>query len=297
MTTSEPLDARYLPGFERRFLTVGGRRILTLAAGAGPPVLLIHGDPQTHLCWRRIAPALARDRSVVLVDLPGRGESDPRTSVEDYAKASLAADMAAVMTALGHDRFDVVGHDRGARVARRLALEHGGRVRSLTVMDIIPEGPFYAHADTSIAQDYFYFFFLTQPSPLPERLISGDPRAFMQDILDLTAMSGAYEPDVLEHYLATASRPAAVEAMCRCFRAGFQIDRGADHRDRSAGRRITAPTLVVWGAEGVVGRRFDVRAIWREEAELVDFLALPTGHFIPEEDPNAVLAALSPRLG
>ena len=294
--TSEDLDAKYLPGFTREMLRIDGRGLRALIGGAGPPVLLIHGDPQTHLCWRRIAPELARARTVVLVDLPGRGESDPRADMAGYAKASLAADMAAVMDQLGFARFSLAGHDRGARVARRLALEYPDRVEALAVMDIIPEGPFYAEADAQIAQDYFYFFFLTQRAPLPERLIGGDPRAFMQDILDLTAGPGAYEPDILEHYLSAASRPAAVKAMCQCFRAGLQIDRVADHADRQAGRRITAPTLVLWGAEGVVGQRFDVEPIWRSEAEQARFQAMPAGHFLPEEAPRETLAALQAHL-
>ncbi|WP_299397126.1 alpha/beta fold hydrolase [Pelagibius sp.] len=309
MTPSEPwagqpaetlspadLDAALLPGFERRRVAAPEGEILALVGGAGPPLLMLHGDPQTHLCWHRIAPHLAERFTVVLTDLRGRGESHKPGASPDhraYHKRTMAAEQVAVMERLGFRRFALVGHDRGARVARRLALDHPDRVERLAVMDIVPALDFYERADGVIAQDYFYFFFLTQPAPLPEHLIAGDPRAFMRQILTgLPGQAAPYDPRALEAYLAAASSAPAIAAMCECFRAGLTGDVAADRADRAAGRQIACPTLVFWGEEGVVGRHFDVAAIWRAWAPQAAFAPLPCGHFIPEEAPEAVVDSL-----
>ncbi|HIC81143.1 MAG TPA: alpha/beta hydrolase [Kiloniellaceae bacterium] len=305
MTPSEPLaetpspaelDAVLLPGFERQWVAAPEGEILALVGGAGPPLLMLHGDPQTHLCWHGIAPHLAERFTVVLTDLRGRGESHKPGRSPDhraYHKRTMAAEQLAVMEHLGFRRFALVGHDRGARVARRLALDHPNRVERLAVMDIVPALDFYERADSAIAQDYFYFFFLTQPAPLPERLIAGDPRAFMHQILTgLPGQAAPYDSRALEAYLAAASSAPAVAAMCECFRAGLTGDVAADRAGRAAGRQITCPTLVFWGEEGVVGRHFDVAAIWRAWAPEATFAPLPCGHFIPEEAPEAVTERL-----
>ncbi|WP_420345235.1 alpha/beta fold hydrolase [Pelagibius sp.] len=305
MTPSEPLpetpssaalDAALLPGFERRRVAAPEGEVLALVGGKGPPLLMLHGDPQTHLCWHRIAPRLAERFTVVLTDLRGRGESHkPGGSPGHHAyhKRTLAAEQLTVMERLGFRRFNLVGHDRGARVARRLALDHPDRVERLAVMDIVPALDFYERADSAIAQDYFYFFFLTQPAPLPERLIAGDPRAFMGQILTgLADRAVPYDPRALEAYLSAASSEQAVAAMCECFRAGLTGDLAADRADRAAGRRIACPTLVFWGEQGVVGRHFDMAAIWRAWAPEAGFAPLPCGHFIPEEAPEAVTGRL-----
>lgn len=297
MTIYENADRALLPGFERMTVSLPDGDVRTLVGGDGPPVLMLHGDPQTHLCWRKIAPALAQDFTVVLTDLRGRGETHKPGCDADhapYSKRAMAAEQAAVMERLGFPRFSLVGHDRGARLARRLALDLPERVRSLAVMDIVPALDFYERADSAVAQDYFYFFFLTQAHPLPERLIAGDARAFMAQIL--TGLSSdappVFEADALEVYLRASTSEEAIRAMCECFRAGYGIDRAHDAEDRDAGRVIACPTLVFWGEQGVVGRHFDVPSIWRRWAPDARFAPLPCGHFIPEEAPDATLAHL-----
>lgn len=296
MTIFEESDARLLPGFERRTIGVNGRKIQALVGGSGPPLLMLHGDPQTHLCWHRTAPALMDSFTVVLTDLRGRGESHkplPSAEHEAYSKRVMAAEQLSVMQSLGYERFALVGHDRGARVARRLALDHPERITKLVVMDIVPALDFYDGADASIAQDYYYFFFLTQPAPRPERLIAGDPRGFMREILlDLSRRGSPYDAGALETYLQAASTPDAVAAMCECFRAGIVRDVAHDRADRAAGHRIRCPVLVLWGEEGVVGRHFDLPAVWRGWADDVEFAPMPCGHFIPEEVPELVVEKL-----
>lgn len=298
------LDEELLPAFQRRFLETSGGRILTLTAGSGPALLLLHGDPQTHLCWRRQAAALARDHTVVLADLRGRGESHKPgvgAGLEAYAKRTQAAEMIEMMRALGHERFAVAGHDRGARVARRMALDHPSTITRLAVLDIVPAYDLYASMTAELAQEYFYFNFLTQNHPLPERLIGSDPAGFMHAMLTgLAAGPGQeggaaeqpYERRVLDAYLAAASTSKAVTAMCQCFRAGFHIDRAHDAADLADGVTIQCPTLVLWGRQSVIGRHFHVPQVWSRWCESAKFLALDTGHFIPEEDPEGVLEAL-----
>lgn len=297
MTRFEEADRALLPGFARHWVETTDGPILTLVAGEGAPVLMLHGDPQTHLCWHHQAPKLAEEHLVVLADLPGRGEShkpQPGTGHESYTKRRMAAEMREVMRQFGHDRFAVVAHDRGARVAHRMALDHAEAVARLTIMDIVPTVDFYDGLTAEIAQDYFYFSFLTQVHPIPENLIAGDPRGFMS--LILTGLSDKpvdYDPLAFETYLEAASTPEAVAAMCECFRAGYHLDRRHDAEDRAGGRRIKCPTLVMWGDRGVVGHHFDMREIWSRWCDSVTFQPMPTGHFIPEEAPNDVLAMLA----
>ncbi|NBB82272.1 MAG: alpha/beta fold hydrolase [Alphaproteobacteria bacterium] len=296
MTRFEEIDRDLLPGFTRHRVSVSAGTILALVAGDGPPVLMLHGDPQTHLCWHHQAAALAERHTVVLADLRGRGESHkppPGAGVLSYAKRTMAAEMREVMQHFGHHRFAVVGHDRGARVARRLALDHPDAVVRLVVMDIVPALDFYDALTAEIAQDYFYFSFLTQDHPIPETLIAGDPEAFMR--LILTGLSDGpvpYDRRALEAYLAAACTPESIAAMCECFRAGYHVDRRHDAEDRARDTRIRCPTLVLWGERGVVGRHFDLREIWSRWCDRVSFQAMPTGHFIPEEAPDAVLSCL-----
>lgn len=296
MTLFEQADAELLPGFRRQGVRVDGHDILTLTGGSGPPLLMLHGDPQTHLCWHLIAPRLAERFTVVLTDIRGRGESHKPGLVDGgnaYTKREMAAEQVAVMRALGHRKFSLVGHDRGARVSRRLALDHPDVVERLVVMDIIPALDFYEKINARIAQDYFYFSFLTQDHPVPERLIQGDAEAFLRLILlGLSDKPVAYAPTALRAYLAANTTPEAVTAMCECFRAGYHIDRRHDAADRASGNRIKCPTLVMWGERGVVGRHFDVRAIWEAWCADPSFAPMPSGHFIPEEAPEAAFAAI-----
>lgn len=296
MTIFEETDQNLLPGFKRQPIDVDGNRVMAVTAGSGPAVLMLHGDPQTHLCWHHIAPRLTDRFTVVLTDIRGRGETHkPAHSLRDnaYTKRAMACEQLAVMRALGHPIFALVGHDRGARVARRLALDHPEAVAQLVVMDIIPALDFYEALNAEIAQDYFYFSFLTQDHPVPERLIGGDPEAFLRLILEgLSDAAMPYDPLAMVAYIKANTTPAAITAMCDCFRAGFHIDRFHDAEDRNNGRRITCPTLVMWGEKGVVGKHFDVEGIWRNWCADVQFAPMPSGHFIPEEAPGVALKAL-----
>lgn len=293
MTDFETLDRRLLPGFTRQVVDAGEGPIRALTAGEGPPLLMLHGDPQTHLCWHRIAPALTDRFTVVLTDLRGRGESHKPPAAAGpadnaYTKRRMAAEQVAVMQALGFERFSLVGHDRGARVARRMALDHPARIERLAVMDVVPALDLYDATTAALAQDYFYFFFLTQPHPQPEALIAGDAEGFMAQILTgLSEDAVPYDADALALYKEAASTPEAVTAMCECFRAGPAADSDHDRTDRAAERTIDCPTLVFWGETGVAGRHFDMRAVWRRWAPAADFAPLPCGHFIPEEAPDA----------
>lgn len=297
MTVFEQADAALLPGFERRTLHVHGQDIRVLTGGKGPALLMLHGDPQTHLCWHHVAPELARTYHVVLPDIRGRGETHKPGIVPGgnaYSKRAMAAEQREVMRLLGHNRFRLVGHDRGARVARRLALDFPEAVEKLVVMDIVPALDLYENMTAEVAQDYFYFSFLTQPFPLPETLIAGNPEAFLRGILlGLSDKPVEYDPQALACYLAANSTPAAITAMCECFRAGFHVDRQHDREDRAAGRSIVCPTLVLWGEKGVIGRHFDIRGIWSSWCELPSFQSVDAGHFIPEEAPDVTAEVLS----
>ncbi len=296
MTLFEDLDERLLPGFQRELIPGRDGEILTLVGGKGPPLLMLHGDPQTHLCWHRIAPALAEDYTVVLTDLRGRGESHkPGKSPGHlaYAKRTHAREQLEVMETLGFGSFRLVGHDRGARVARRMALDHPERIERLAIMDIVPALDFYEHTTAQIAQDYYYFFFLTQPGPIPENLIAGNPEIFMGQILTgLPGQTAPYDAEVLKAYIAASSSEAAILAICECFRAGLSQDIGHDRADRAAGRSIACPSLVMWGEQGVVGKNFDLPSIWGAWAADCRFEPMPCGHFIPEEEPERALRAL-----
>jgi len=297
MTIFEDADAVLLPGFFREVVTIDGNDVLTVSAGSGPPLLMLHGDPQTHLCWHQIAPELSRQFTVVLTDIRGRGETHKPgvgPTENSYSKREMAFEQVAVMEALGHKRFSLVGHDRGARVARRLTLDYPEVVQQLVVMDIIPALDFYANLSADIAQNYFYFSFLTQDYPIPDRLIQGDPENFLRLILfGLSDKPVNYNPVALAAYLAANTTPEAVVAMCECFRAGYHIDQLHDAEDRAAGRKIGCPSLVMWGEKGVVGKHFDVYKIWKDWCDNPSFAAMPSGHFIPEEAPAEALSSLS----
>lgn len=297
MTIFEEADAKLLPGFERCLVETTDGTVLALIGGKGPALLMLHGDPQTHLCWHHIAPRLIDRFTVVLTDIRGRGETHKPAHDPDqnaYTKRDMAAEQLEVMRNLGHEAFALVAHDRGARVARRLALDHPEAVTQLVVMDIIPALDFYEYSNAQIAQDYFYFSFLTQNYPVPETLIRGDPEAFLKLILmGLSDKAVHYNEVALQAYLTANVTPAAITAMCECFRAGFYIDRQHDQADRTAGKKIRCPTLVMWGEQGVVGKHFDVEHIWRSWCKHPQFAPILSGHFIPEEAPKDALAVLN----
>ena len=283
-----------LPGFVWQDIDADGIRIRTATAGKGPPVLLLHGHPQTHLTWHRVAPVLARRFSVVLTDLRGYGDSAKPEGGENhvnYAKRAMAADQVAVMRALGHDRFAVVAHDRGARVAHRMALDHPACVDRLVLLDIAPTATMYARTDMDFARRYFWWFFLIQPAPLPERLIAADPDFFLDThIAGQIKTPGASDPAVMAEYRRCYADPATRHAICEDYRAAASID--LDHDAADADARITAPLLALWGARGTVGALYDVLATWRDKATDVQGHALDCGHSPQEEVPDALLAAL-----
>jgi haloacetate dehalogenase len=282
------------PGFERRRVRTRGATLSLVSGGRGPAVLLLHGHPETLLCWHRVAPLLARDFTVVCADLRGQGGSSKPRGLPDhstYSKRAMASDLAEVMTRLGHERFHVVGHDRGGRVAHRLALDHPERVRSITVLDISPTLAMYARGGPSFARAYFHWYLLTQPAPLPERLLAGRAREWVEARLGRGRVGLApFPPAVRREYVRAFSNPRTVHALCEDYRAAASIDLAHDRADRR--RRLRMPLLALWGREGVIEAEFDCLADWREVARDVTGRALPCGHFIPEERPRELVREL-----
>jgi haloacetate dehalogenase len=283
-----------LPGFTTHEIDADGTRIHAAVGGKGPPLLLLHGHPQTHLTWAKIAPRLAERFTVVAADLRGYGDSAKPPGGEahvNYSKRAMAADQVAVMRSLGFDRFGLVGHDRGGRVAHRMALDHPAAVEKIAVFDIAPTATMYARTDKEFATRYFWWFFLIQPYPLPERLIDADPAFFLEKHLEGQSKTpGSTSPELFQEYLRCYSDPATRHAICEDYRAAAGIDLAHDAADADA--RITAPLLALWGAKGTVGALYDVLETWREKALDVRGHALECGHTLQEEAPEAVLAAL-----
>ena len=264
-------------------------------AGEGPAVLLLHGHPQTHVAWRKVAPLLvAAGYRVIAPDLRGYGDSDkPESDAAHlpYSKRAMAADQIALMTHLGHDSFSVVGHDRGGRVAHRLALDFPDAVERMVVLDIAPTRTMYALTNQEFATRYFWWFFLIQPYDFPEKIIGTDPEYYLRrHIAGQVKIEDAVEEEVLLEYLRSYRDPATIHAICEDYRAAASIDLEHDAADEDA--RITAPLLAIWGAQGVVGELYDVEATWREKATSVSGLALPCGHAIPEEAPEDLTCAI-----
>jgi len=268
--------------------------------GSGPPLLLLHGHPQTHALWHRVAPALAQRHTVVAADLRGYGDSSKPAGAADhanYAKRALANDQASLMRRLGFDRFDVLAHDRGARVAHRLALDHPGAVRRLVLLDVAPTLAMYEQTTEAFARAYWHWFFLIQPAPLPERLIEADPAAYVRDVMGRRSAGLApFDPRALAEYQRCLALPGAAHALCEDYRAGAGIDLEHDRADRDAGRRVDAPLLVLWGEHGVVHRCFRPLDEWHKVARQAEGEALPCGHYIAEEAPQALLARVLPFL-
>ncbi len=276
-------------GFEPFQIDASGVRIAGVAGGAGPPLLLLHGYPQTHAMWHRVAPRLARSYRVVCADLRGYGASDkPPTSADHvaYSKRAMAADMLAVMAALGHDRFLVGAHDRGARVAHRMALDHPEKVRALALLDIAPTREMYAGTTDAFARAYWHWFFLILPAPFPEQMISADPEGYW--LKKCGSGSAGLTPfsDAARAAYIAAFTPETIHASCEDYRAAAGID--IAHDDADGTRRVHQPLLALWGAHGVIGRCFDPLALWRLRAERVAGESLPGGHYLAEELPDLV---------
>jgi len=257
--------------------------------GSGPPLLLLHGHPQTHLMWHAIAPRLAQDFTVVAPDLRGYGESSKPATTPDhmpYSKRVMAQDQVTIMRQLGFEHFFVAGHDRGGRCAYRMALDHPERVRKLAVLDIIPTGEAFRRANMTFGLGYWHWFFLAQPAPLPEQLIGCNP-----DNYYFRAGRDTFHPEALADYLRCCHNPATIHAMCEDYRAGATIDYQLDEADRET-KRIECPVLVLWGKRGELEKWYDILDIWRGWADDVSGQAIDSGHYLAEEAPDQTFAAL-----
>ena len=286
--------ADFFPGFERRRVATAGAQINLVTGGSGPPLLLLHGYPQTHLMWRKLAPSLAQEFTLVIPDLRGYGDSSKPPAGPDnlnYSKRALAQDQVETMAALGFARFAVAGHDRGARVAHRLARDHGERIDRLALLDIVPTLYRFETIDQKAATSSWHWFFLIQPGGLPERLIGAEPEFFLRHQLAALLRDPAkLEPEAFAEYLRCFRNPETIRATCAEYRAGASIDLVDDRVDR--GRRLTTPLLMLWGSRSSQGSGYDVLGVWRDHADNVSGQAIDSGHFIPEEAPDQAYRAL-----
>jgi haloacetate dehalogenase len=283
------------PGFSTHDIPVGEVTIHCKVGGSGPPVLLLHGYPQTLAEWARLAPLLAANRTVVCADLRGYGDSSKPETASDFSTYSfraMAADQVALMKALGHQRFDVVGHDRGGRVAHRMALDWPQQVRSLTVLDLVPTHDLYMRTSKRIASTYWQWYFLPLPAPFPERLIGADPDYYFQNCLVSVGGTGldAFDPQMLAEYRRCWRDRAMIHASCNDYRAGSSID--LQHDEADLHRRLTCPVLALWGAQGLMQSLMDIEALWRARCENLRVGTIPGGHWFPEHAPEQTAQAL-----
>jgi haloacetate dehalogenase len=274
--------------------------IHAVVGGNGPPLLLLHGHPQTHAIWHKVAPALCERYTVVACDLRGYGDSSKPAGTDDhlnYSKRVMAGDMLQAMKQLGFERFKVMAHDRGARVAHRLAADHPEAVERAVLLDIAPTLAMYEQTSDAFARAYWHWFFLIQPAPLPERLIEADPAAYVHDVMGRRSAGLApFDPRALDEYKRCLALPGTAHGICEDYRASASIDLDHDRADRDAGHRLEMPLMVLWGEHGVVHRCFEPLEEWRKLANHVSGEALPCGHYIPEEAPAALLAKALPFL-
>jgi len=279
-------------GFEQTTIKTANTTIHLVKGGRGAPVLLLHGYPQTHVMWHKIASRLAEDFSLVIPDLRGYGDSSKPPDGENhfgYSKRATAQDQIEVMTQLGFQQFAVVGHDRGGRVAHRLVLDHSDRVTKLAVLDIVPTYTLYHNVNKEFATAYYHWFFLIQAAPFPETLIGNDPEFYLNSLFGRLKPK-AITPEAFAEYLRSFRDPATVHATCEDYRAAASIDLAHDEVDMD--RKITCPVLALWAEKGVMHRMYDVVAAWRERAVNVSGKPLPSGHFLPEEAPEETFTAL-----
>jgi haloacetate dehalogenase len=281
-------------GFEEFDIATTGTTIHGRRGGEGPPVLLLHGIPETHLMWHRVAPQLAERFTVVAADLRGYGDSGTPPTAADHAPYSMreiALDQVEVMHALGHAQFDVVGHDRGARCAYRLALDHPDAVTRLAVLDIVPTGDTFSQAGMDFVRAFWVWLFLASEEPVPERLIAQAPDTIVNHMLDSWSDRDAFPPDVRAEYIAKFGDAATVHAICEEYRASATLDREHDEADRGT-RRIACPTLVLWSDTGPLATWYEPLDVWKTWASDVDGGPISAGHFIPEEAPDETAGRL-----
>jgi len=281
-----------IPGFSDHVSAPNAIEIAFSQGGSGPALLVLHGFPQTRAMWASIAPELARTHRVICPDLRGYGQSGKPQDVAAYAFREMARDLTALMSELGHTTFHLIGHDRGARVAHRLALDAADRVQSVTLMDIIPTHTLLADLRTDVAQAYYHWFYLAQPEPFPETMIDYDPDAFYHACL--LGWGGAklsdFDAQRLDHYRAAWRDPDTIRGMCNDYRAVLSHDFADDAAD--LGTRIACPALVLYGADGAMARAYDVPATWAPRCTKMQSAAIPGGHFFPDTAPGATLTAL-----
>ena len=261
--------------------------------GQGAPLLLLHGHPQTHAMWHRVAPDLAKRFTVVMMDLRGYGDSgrpEADATHAAYSKREMARDAMAVMHSRGFDQFQVLAHDRGARAAHRMATDNPFAVQRMVLLDIAPTLGMYDNTSQSFATAYWHWFFLIQPPPLPEALIESDPVRYLRSVMGKRhAGLAAFDPQAMTEYERCIQIPGSARGICEDYRASATIDLDHDRADITAGKKLAMPVKVLWGEHGAVGKNFDVLALWRERANEVTGQALPSGHYIAEEVPDALL--------
>lgn len=280
--------------FKQVKIKTSGAEINLLQGGSGRPLLLLHGYPQTHFIWHEIAPILAQNYHVICPDLRGYGDSSKPATAPDhypYSKRAMAQDMIEVMASLGYDEFFVAGHDRGARVTHRMALDYPERVTRACVMDIAPTHYVFNNTDQHLATGYYHWFFLIQPDGLPERMINADPGYFVTEKLKRWSAPGAIFLDAaVAEYVRCFSQPETVHATCEDYRAGASID--LEHDQEDINRKVQSPLLVLWGLNGFINRTYDVLAVWHEYAAQIEGSVLECGYFLPEEAPVTVCEEL-----
>jgi haloacetate dehalogenase len=282
-------------GFERVRVEAAGAIINSVRGGEGPPLLLLHGSPQTHAMWHLLAPRLAEEFTVIATDLRGYGDSSKPETTPDhapYSKRTMAEDQIAVMRHFGFERFALCGHDRGGRVGYRMALDHPGVVTKLAVLDIVPTWEAFSRANMEFGLSYWHWFFLAQPYDLPERLLAADPEKAL-----FRSGSEIFHPEAMEEYVRCLRNPETIHATCEDYRAAATLDYEHDAEDREAGRRIACPVLALWGSHGFLEEHYDVLEVWRGWAEEVRGRALECGHYLPEEAPEETHAELRAFLG
>jgi haloacetate dehalogenase len=299
--TTEDLPELF-PGFESGFLETRAGKLFCRIGGDGPPLLLVHGYPQSHAMWHKVAPELSRHFTLVVPDLPGYGQSAiPALSTDHaaYSKRFMAGALADLMAALGHDRFALVGHDRGARVSYRMALDHPELLTCLVVLDILPTHDYWKRLDRTFALQIYHWAFLAQPAPFPENMIAPSALHYLEHTLASWTASkdlSSFHPDALTHYRAFFSQADRIAATCEDYRAGAGIDVEHDAADLDAGNRIRVPTLAIWGGTGIAQAKETPLSVWRNWADDVTGAPVESGHFVAEENPDDLLREMLPFL-